>query len=95
MREQMNEQNIEINDTTVKFTALAHMMLGDTASAVKAFHEFPELQTKLEDFCSKFFEVTEEEDVAQKQHVVELFRAVEQQTKLPDSILERVKALES
>jgi len=94
LRERMNEHKIEINDTTIKFTALAHMMLGDTTSAVNAFHEFPELDAKMEEFCQKFFEVTSE-DAEQKKHVVDLFRAVEKKTKLPDSILGMVQQLES
>jgi len=95
LREEMNQHEIEINDTTVKFTSLAYMMLGDSEKAVKAFHEFPELETKLEDFCSKFFEVTEEDNAEQKKCVVDLFRAVEKQTNLPESIQEKVKALET
>lgn len=34
LREQMNKHQIEINDTTVKFTVLAHLMLKDEQSAI-------------------------------------------------------------
>jgi len=95
LRDQMNTHNIEINDTTVKFTALAYMMLGESENAVKAFNEFPELHTKLEDFCSKFFEVTEEDNIEQKKCVVNLFKAVEMTMKLPDSIKVKIRALET
>jgi len=64
LRIQMNEYNIEINDTTVKFTTLAHMMLGDTDSAVNEFLSYKEIHTKMEEFSNKFFEVTSESEFA-------------------------------
>lgn len=72
LRSQMDVNEVEINDTTVKFTALAHMMLGNKTAAVKAFMEYPQLETKLAEFCDKFFEVTDDSTI-QKRCVVELF----------------------
>jgi pentatricopeptide repeat protein len=95
LRDQMNEHNIEINDTTVKFTALAHMMLGNSDMAVKAFKEYPELDTKMEDFCEKFFEVTSE-DIAQKKCVSDLFAALKASgTQLPVTVENKLKELKS
>ena len=53
LRMKMDLHKIEINDTTVKFTALAHMMLGDTESAVKAFMQFHEAVKKKKKFSKK------------------------------------------
>lgn len=75
LRKQMNDYRIEINDTTVKFTVLAHMMLKNTKAAVTEFMKYPEIEVKLEDFCNKFFEVTEESH-EQKRLVVDLFNAL-------------------
>jgi len=94
LREQMNINNIEINDTTVKFTALAHMMLGNSNLAVESFKQFPELETKLEEFCLKFFEVTEEENMEQRKCVVDLFHQVTKQIKIPTTIQQKVDELE-
>ena len=34
LRDQMDKNNIEINDTTVKFTVIAHMILGNQELAI-------------------------------------------------------------
>jgi pentatricopeptide repeat protein len=40
LRTKMDHEKIEINDTTVKFTALAYMMAGKEAQAVSSFSQF-------------------------------------------------------
>jgi len=94
LRQQMNEHKIEINDTTVKFTVLAHMMLHQKADAVDEFLRYDQLDTDLEKFCSKFFEVTEE-SLEQKNMIVELFGLLKENKRitLPSSIQERLDDL--
>jgi len=90
LRSEMNQYNIEINDTTVKFTVLAHMMLGDTDSAVKAFLSYADASdpAKLLDFSNKFLE-----DEEQREWVVKLFQALEQRN-IPISPEIRVNLLQ-
>jgi len=95
LRKQMNEHKIDINDTTVKFTALAYMMLNDIDAAVKEFLDYPELNTKMEEFSLKFFEVMEE-SLTQKKCVIGLFAALKSRgTRLPPSIEHKLMQLES
>jgi pentatricopeptide repeat protein len=96
LRDEMNQHGIEINDTTVKFTALAHMMLGDVPQAVEAFLSFPELDTKMTEFANKFFEITEEDLPQQKKSVVQLFDALKaNNVALPPPIEAKLRQLRS
>jgi pentatricopeptide repeat protein len=96
IREKMDKFGLEINETTVKFTSLAYMMLNDANKAVAEFLKFPELNKNMEQFCSKFFEVTEEPNPVQKKCVVDLFDALAAKgTSLPPSVTEKVVSLKS
>lgn len=96
LREKMEKQAIEINDTTIKFTAVAKMMMQDATNAVKEFLSYPELNEKLEQFCDKFFEITEDSDATQKKQIVDLLDAVAASgTTLPPSTLERLSKLKA
>jgi len=98
LRQQMNQHNLESNDTTVKFTSLAYMMLGDTQSAVQTFLSFPEIDTKYEEFCDKFLEIIQEDGVSesQKKLVTDLFSAVKSSgKKLPQATEDNLAALSS
>jgi len=91
IREKMEKQGLEINDTTVKFTSLAYMMLADATQAVNEFLKYPEIKDKLQQFCEKFFEVTAESNVDQKRCVIDLFEAVAKAgTALPVSVTEKI-----
>jgi len=83
-RQEMAQFGIEINDSTCKFVAIAHMMLGDLEAAVKAFLEYPEKEVKMEEYCKKVLEVASE---GQKDLVVELFTALKERgVQLPSNI---------
>jgi pentatricopeptide repeat protein len=43
LRKKMNQHNLEINDTTTKFTSIAYMMLGQKENAVKEFLSYPQI----------------------------------------------------
>jgi pentatricopeptide repeat protein len=93
-REKMDKNGLEINDTTVKFTSIAYMMLSDVPRAITEFLNYPEVKEKLTDFSMKFFEVAEENDVDQKKCVVALFDALSKSgTKLPDAVSEKLASL--
>eukprot|EP01118_Nematostelium_gracile_P001373 TRINITY_DN11409_c0_g1_i1.p1 TRINITY_DN11409_c0_g1~~TRINITY_DN11409_c0_g1_i1.p1 ORF type:complete len:439 (+),score=104.40 TRINITY_DN11409_c0_g1_i1:112-1428(+) len=74
LRQQMDENKIEINDTTVKFTALAHMILGQVSQAVDTFFSYPDIQTKLAEFSEKFF-VAEDTTPEEQKLVRDFFQA--------------------
>lgn len=94
LRQQMEQKQVEINETTVKFTSLAHMMLGDATKAVAEFTSYLPLAPSLEEFCQKFFEVAEENDVGQLQCVVNLFEAVQKEGhSIPASVSEQLANL--
>eukprot|EP01114_Cavostelium_apophysatum_P016308 TRINITY_DN4605_c0_g1_i1.p1 TRINITY_DN4605_c0_g1~~TRINITY_DN4605_c0_g1_i1.p1 ORF type:complete len:445 (+),score=159.52 TRINITY_DN4605_c0_g1_i1:178-1512(+) len=92
LRQQMNDHKIEINDTTVKFTVLAHLMKKNTDDAVQEFMSYEGLNGDLEGFSLKFFEVTEE-SVDQKQHVVDLFKVLKDKIELPESVQAKLASL--
>jgi len=95
LRQQMNDYRIEINDTTVKFTVLAYMMLHNIKAAVAEFLKYREIEVKLEDFCCKFFEVTEESN-DQKRLVVDLFNALKKnQVELPAESEQKLSILKA
>jgi len=74
-RNEMTAHGIEINDSTCKFVAIAHMMTGDLEAAVRAFLEYPEREAKLNEYCNKFLEVASE---GQKDLVIQLFTALKE-----------------
>jgi len=95
LRQQMNDYKIEINDTTVKFTVLAHMMLDNTNAALTEFMKYPEIDVKLDEFCNKFFEVTEESN-DQKRLVVNLFNALKSnRVELPVEVEQKLATLKA
>jgi pentatricopeptide repeat protein len=95
LRKEMNEYNIEINDTTIKFTTLAYMMLGDKENAVKSFLEYPNLENNMENFCNKFINTAESDN--QKQCIIDLFQILkkEKEITLPNSIETMLNQIES
>ncbi len=96
IRERMDKHGLEINDTTVKFTSLAYMMLADVKSAVSEFLKYPDIKDKPLQFCEKFFEVTAEPNVEQKKCVLDLFDAVTAAgTALPQPVVERIAQLKT
>jgi len=89
LRLKMDENKIEINDTTVKFTSLAYMMLGDTDAAVKAFSQYQQANVDLNSFCNKFLELVaeEKENVEQKEMIVNLLKAVDKNSQRLPGVL--------
>jgi len=92
LRQEMDKNQVEINDTTVKFTVLAHMMLGNPETALKEFttlHGHPDF--KLERYCNKFFDVVKEENSeAQARLVDQLFdMVISNGLEVPASALEK------
>lgn len=95
LRAKMDAHNVEINDTTVKFTTLAYMMERDPVHALQEFNKFPELTSRMEELCEKFFEITAEANESQKKVVVDLFDAIVKQGHpvLPASVQGRLATL--
>lgn len=61
----------------------------------KEFNKYPELETKFEEFCSKFFEVADD-DKEQKQLVVDLFQLLQEKgTSLPSPVHEKIAELKA
>ncbi|PRP81639.1 hypothetical protein PROFUN_01146 [Planoprotostelium fungivorum] len=91
LRKIMEEHNIEINDSTVKFTALAHIMMANPDEAVKSFREYEKLGITLEEFGNKFFDAAEEE--GQQSFVGDLFKAVQDAgIDMPQQVLAKLDA---
>ena len=44
LRQKMDNHKLEINDTTIKFTSIAYMMLGQTEKAVQEFLSYDQLK---------------------------------------------------
>jgi len=100
LRKKMDAAGVEINDSTIKFTALAHVMMNNNKEAVEAFNQYKRLNgVTLEDFCQRFASssgVEEEgqeqaqvkESAGQQEHVAALFKAVKEEgVTLPEEIV--------
>eukprot|EP01117_Protostelium_nocturnum_P010841 TRINITY_DN390_c0_g1_i1.p1 TRINITY_DN390_c0_g1~~TRINITY_DN390_c0_g1_i1.p1 ORF type:complete len:426 (+),score=151.68 TRINITY_DN390_c0_g1_i1:186-1463(+) len=75
LRTEMEKNQIEMNDTTVKFTSLAYMMLGKLDQATESFLEYKSLKNvTLEEFAKKFLDPSESE--VYRQHATDLFAAL-------------------
>jgi len=76
LRSEMNSNKIDINDTTVKFTTLAYMMLNQQENAIEEFLKFPDLN-KQGEIVNKFKEVIEE-NPAQKELIENFFQSLKE-----------------
>ena len=86
-RDQMKKFNLEINDTTVKFTVVAHLMMGNFDAAFKEFKSYPDLDTKLSSFCSRFLELLPDHEA----ELTQLFTKLEESgLKLPQNVHEKL-----
>eukprot|EP01116_Phalansterium_solitarium_P013446 TRINITY_DN3080_c1_g1_i2.p1 TRINITY_DN3080_c1_g1~~TRINITY_DN3080_c1_g1_i2.p1 ORF type:complete len:532 (-),score=145.61 TRINITY_DN3080_c1_g1_i2:478-1923(-) len=88
LREQMDDQcRMEINDTTVKFTVMAYIMLDRTEKALEELLSYASGDvTKLEDVCLKFFEMSDGDNI-EHFHLLALFHALrEADIQLPPSV---------
>jgi len=94
LREEMNKNNVEINETTVKFTVLAHLMKSNVDAAVTEFqaHTF-----ELQKFCDKFLEgIVEDSMEVQLPLVSTLFESLQARgVKLPEPVIARWNELKS
>lgn len=93
LRAEMDDLEMELNDTTSKFTALAYMMKGDPEKAVHAFLQTPSIKNpkELDSFCSKLIETANEDNYFHKL-VVDLFQKVQSKIRLPNSVREWIKS---
>lgn len=77
LRAEMDEQRLDLNETTVKFTVLAHLMLADVPSAVAEFQAFAPTPHAALPFAEKFLEIADEpEPVQHVEYVRTLFTAL-------------------
>jgi len=60
LRTEMTNNQIDINDTTVKFTTLAYMMLNKLDNAIEEFLKFPDVNNQGDKFFNKFRKVIDE-----------------------------------
>jgi len=67
LRAEMDQHHVELNETTVKFTVVAHLMLGQMQNAVTEFLSYAQSEQKMIDFVEKLFEVSEEESEIPKE----------------------------
>jgi len=75
LKQEMDQFSVEINETTIKFVSLAHIMLGETEKAIHAFIQYPELNTNLDGFLQKYLELIQEDETHLK-IVLDLFTAL-------------------
>lgn len=88
LRKQMDENKIEINDTTVKFTSLAYTMLGSIPKAIEEFTGYANLDSKVSSLCEKFLEIEGE----QRKYVKELFVALKEHgVAIPSSVFSKLE----
>lgn len=96
LRSEMDQHEMELNDTTAKFTALAYLMKGESEKSVESFLEAPSIQkdNQLEAFCNKLIE-TGKEDLYFKNLVLDLLEKVQKKIRFPPSLLKQVEQLKS
>eukprot|EP01116_Phalansterium_solitarium_P012677 TRINITY_DN2917_c0_g1_i1.p1 TRINITY_DN2917_c0_g1~~TRINITY_DN2917_c0_g1_i1.p1 ORF type:complete len:510 (-),score=67.46 TRINITY_DN2917_c0_g1_i1:269-1798(-) len=100
LRAEMDSQSIELNDTTVKFTILAYLMLSDVPRAVAQFVEFTAAEpSAVDSFGDKFVdELSAEPDALDHVgHVRTLFDALRARSdvRLSDRLVSRLAAIEA
>lgn len=101
LRAEMDSMELELNDTTVKFTVLAHLMLSDNARAADEFLAFvgqPPVAATVNAFAERFLdELADEPDAAQHVRLVRsLFDTlVSRNTPLDQQLLDRLVSLET